>query len=142
MASTPDGGGAAIVKRLLSLENDVLQVEQPAEDMVTFRCSSETKGLLSKKKRFFEARMKVDDAKKELRYWEVIGGVSVGFGSEQDPGYGKPKFVMKGLERSGTGEGFAPDGEKYKYDLGKVEGLVKSIAKENGWGFKKSLTKP
>jgi hypothetical protein len=58
------------------------------------------------------------------------------------PDYGKPSFVLKGLVRSGTGEGFAPDGGKYKYDLGKVEGLVKTIAKESSWGFKKSIVKP
>ena len=86
--------------------------------------------------------MKVDEAKKEVRYWEKISEISKGFGSGDDMGYGKPSFVLKGLERSGTGEGFVPDGGKYKYDLGKVEGMVKSIAKENNWGFKKSIVKP
>ena len=141
MTETTGAGGVVIVRRLLSLGNDVLQVEQAAEDAVNLRCSSESKGFLGKKQ-FFEARMKVDEAKKEVRYWEKIGGMSSGFGSDDDMGYGKPSFVLKGLERSGTGEGFVPDGGKYKYDLGKVEGLVKSIAKENSWGFKKSTVKP
>lgn len=141
MTDTTGAGAAVIVERLLSLANDVLQVQQAADDVVTFQCSSESKGFLGKKQRF-EARMKVDESKKEVRYWEMIGEMSRGFGSGDDMGYGKPSFVMKGLERSGTGEGFVPDGAKYKYDLGKVEGMVKSIAKEHNWGFKKSNTKP
>lgn len=66
----------------------------------------------------------------------------MGFGDSEQADYGKPSFVMKGLERSRTGEGLKPDGEKYKYDVGKVEGLVKADAKEHGWGFKKSIKKP
>ncbi|HEX7586870.1 MAG TPA: hypothetical protein VF478_01000 [Anaerolineae bacterium] len=135
------GAGGVVTGRLLSLGNDVLKVEQASEDAVNFQCNSESKGFLGKKQHF-EARMKVDQAKKEIRYWEKIGETSKGLGSDADMGYGKPSFVLKGLERSGTGEGFIPDGGKFKYDLGKVEDLVKSIAKENGWGFKKSILKP
>ena len=73
---------------------------------------------------------------------DLLGRVPMGFGGGEQADYGKPSFVLKGLERSGTGEGFKPDGEKYKYDVGKVEGMVKAIAKEHGWGFKKSINKP
>ena len=51
-------------------------------------------------------------------------------------------FVVKGVDRSGSGLGFAPDGAKFKYDLSKVRDQVKSIAEQNGWKLGNALTRP
>ncbi len=53
-----------------------------------------------------------------------------------------PSFVVKDVERSGSGVGFLPDGGKFKYDLGKVRDLAKSAAEECGRNVGNSLSKP
>jgi hypothetical protein len=46
LTDTTDSSRTVIVRRLLSLANDVLQVEQATEDAVNFWCHSESKGFL------------------------------------------------------------------------------------------------
>ena len=148
-ASQSEGNG--ISERLLGLSNDVLQVKSLAPNLIEFRHTSETKAFLGTKKKTFEARAKLDPAAHKVNYWQTVdesgSGMSFSSGSSGfDVSGGNmvkfSSFVVKGVDRSGSGVGFQPDGDKSKYDLGKVRDLVKSIAEEGDWKFGNAMSKP
>lgn len=126
---------------VLALANDVLLVREAGPDLIKFMSNSESKWILGKIKVKFEGRAKLNREKKEVTYWDQIKKTSSGFGGEE-MGFGKESFVLKGIERSGSGEGFLPSGDKYSYDFGKVRELVRSFTERQGWKFKTTLFKP
>jgi len=147
--SSDDASGNGISEKLLGLANDLLQVTQLKPDLIEFRHTSETKSFLGTKKRRFEARAKLDPANRKLNYWQTAdeSGSGMSFGNESGPSYGGnmvkfSSFVVKGVEQSGSGVGFSAEGDKFKYDLGKVRDLVKSIAEEGGWKLGNAMSKP
>jgi len=146
---TSQGDPSDLSEKFLSLSNDLLQVKSLKPDLIEFRHTSETKSFLGTKKKSFEARAKLDPAKRKVNYWQTVngGGAGQGFGGESD--YSSAgnmvkfsSFVVKDVERSGSGVGFSPDGDRFKYDLGKVRDLVKAIAEEGGWKVGNALSKP
>jgi len=147
--SASQGDSNGLSEKLLGLSNDILQVRLSKPDLIEFRHTSETKSFLGTKKKSFEARARLDPAKRKVNYWQTVdeGGSGMSFGSDSSSGYGGnmvkfSSFVVKGVERSGNGAGFAPDGDKFNYDLGKVRDLVKSIAEEGGWKISNAMSKP
>ena len=147
--ASDDASGNGISEKLLGLSNDLLQVKLLKPGLIEFRHTSETKSFLGSKKKSFEARAKLDPANHKVDYWQTVQGSSVGLSSESESSsvYGSnmvkfSSFVVKGVDRSGSGAGFSPDGDKFKYDLGKVRDLVKSIAEETGWKIGNTMSKP
>jgi hypothetical protein len=141
----PQGDGNGVSERLIGLSNDVLQVKSLAPNLIEFRHTSETKAFLGTKKKTFEARAKLDPAAHKVNYWQTVdesGSSSSGFDVSGGNMVKFSSFVVKVVDRSGSGVGFQPDGDKFKYDLGKVRDLVKSIAEEGGWKIGNAMSKP
>ena len=146
-ASQGDSNGLS--ERILGLSNDILEVRLLKPDLIEFRHTSETKSFLAAKKKTFTARAKLDPAKRKINYWQTVGegGFGLSVGSESSSSYGSnmvkfSSFVVKSVDRSGSGAGFLPDGDKFKYDLGKVRDLVKSVAEQGGWKISDAMSKP
>ena len=147
--SASQGDSNGLSEKLLGLSNDILQVRLSKPDLIEFRHTSETKSFLGTKKRRFEARAKLDPANRKLNYWQTAdeSGSGMSFGNESGPSYGGnmvkfSSFVVKGVEQSGSGVGFSAEGDKFKYDLGKVRDLVKSVAEQGGWKISDAMSKP
>jgi len=146
-ASKGDSNGLS--EKFLGLSNDILQVKSLQPDLIEFRHTSETKSFLGTKKKSFEARAKLDPAKRKVNYWQTVdgGGAGQGFGGESDYAAAGNRvrfssFVVKDADRSGSGVGFSPDGDRFKYDFGKVRDIVEAIAEEGGWKVGNALSKP
>lgn len=130
-----------LINDILSLKNDALDVKKFEDNLYDFKSDMESKGWQGKVKISFSGRASIDSENKIVTYWDMIkksssglGGVNMGFSSEA--------YSVKGLERSGSGSGFVPGGEKYSYDYAKVRELVRSVVEKNGWQFKVTLIKP
>ena len=148
---TRQGDSDGLSEKLLGLSNDILQVKSLKPNLVEFRHSSETKSFLGTRKKTFEARAKLEPDKRKVSYWQTVDGGGSGMSSGSgDSDFGSSggnmvkfsSFVVRGVDRTGSGVGFSPDGEKFKYDLGKVRDLVRSIAEEGGWKMGNALSKP
>ncbi len=130
-----------LIHDLLSLANDLLHVKQVDPNILDFKTNSESKGWVNNIRISFSGRALLDADKKTVYYWDMISKKSSGWGGETS-GFSKESYIVKGLERSGSGEGFVLGGEDYAYDFGKIRELVRATVEKNGWQLKVKLIKP
>jgi hypothetical protein len=105
---------------------------------------AERKAFLSVKKLIYYSKIKVDDANKELHFFEMLkeagAGLSSGFDSETSSNFGFKKEVYKtGVQgRVGSIEEqsklFGKD-YTYKFDYAQVRNVVKALAENLGYKF-------
>ncbi|MFZ2315035.1 MAG: hypothetical protein WAW86_05175 [Gammaproteobacteria bacterium] len=130
-----------LINDILNLKNDALVIKKLEDNIFDFKSHIESKGWLGKVGISFSGRAIIDSDKKVVTYWDMIKKTSSGMGGER-MGFSSETFLVKGSERSGSGTGSVPGGEKYSYDYGKVRELVRSVVEKNGWQFKTTLIKP
>lgn len=108
---------------------------------------AEKKGLLSRKKVTYRCRVRVDDAAKSVRMFEVLKESGFGLSSGSDemgPGFGvrKESYKVSGKEREGViDEQARLLGQQYKcqFDFAKVRDGVKQAAAGAGYAFEMCL---
>lgn len=130
-----------LINDILNLKNDVLVIKKVEDNLYDLKSHIESKGWLGKVGISFSGRARIDSEKKIVTYWDMIKKSSSGMGGE-NTGFSSETYLVKGLERSGSGSGFVPGGEKFSYDYGKVRELVRVTVEKNGWQFKTTLIKP
>ncbi len=109
---------------------------------------AERKAFLSRKTLTYRARLRVDEEKKEVRFFEVLkesgAGLSSAAGDGFGPGFGvkTESYRIKGKERTGTvAEQSVLFGKEYSYtfDFGAVRHTVQGLAERAGYRFAVSL---
>ncbi len=112
---------------------------------------AERKSFLNKQKLFYRCRIKIDENKKALIFFEILSevgsGISTGGGygdSEMSPGFGfrAEKTSYKSGGREGTiEEQNVLFGKKYEYsfDYKKIREDIKTISEKFGYGFEITL---
>lgn len=130
-----------LVKDILHLQNDAMIIKKLDDHIYDFKSHIDSKGWLGKVGVSFSGRAIIDPEKKVVIYWDMIKKSSSGMGGET-MGFSSETYSVKGLERSGSGTGTVPGGEKYSYDYGKVRELVRSVVEKNGWQLTTVLIKP
>ncbi|MHB1346205.1 MAG: ribonucleoside-triphosphate reductase [Candidatus Humimicrobiaceae bacterium] len=133
--------GQSLPAKFTEAKNDVLWMTYVV---------AERKAFLSKQKLFYRCRIKIDDNKKALIFFEILSevgsGLSTGggFDSEMSSGFGFK--AEKTTYRSGGREGTIEEqtvlfGKKYEYnfDYKKIREDVKAIAEKFGYGFEITL---
>ncbi len=110
---------------------------------------AERKSFLSRKKLTYSAKLRVDDAAKQIKFTEMLKesgfGLTSGAGDGMSPGFGFKTESYNTL--SGSREGSIKEqsdlfGKKYEYkfDWGTVRHGVEEVAKQNGYQFKYQIT--
>ena len=130
-----------LIDDILSLKNDSMVVKKIENNMLDLKSNIESKGWVSKVGISFSGRAVLDTENKVVTYWDMIKKSSSGLGGE-NMGFSSESYSIKGKERSGSGTGIVPGGEKYDFDYGKVRERVRAIVEKNGWKFKTVLIKP
>lgn len=108
---------------------------------------AERKAFLSKKKLTYKCKLRVDDATRTVRFWEMLmesgSGISSG-GDDFGPGGGFSAGTFKtgGKERSGSIETasslFGKD-YSYQWDYAAVRNALRGVAEAQGYGFETVL---
>ena len=110
---------------------------------------AERKVFLSWKTLMYKARLRVDDEKKEVRFFEILKekgfGISSGDATDISPGIGfkKETYKVTGKGREGTIEELSRlFGKDYKYsvDYSTVRKRVKQVVKNAGYSLSICLT--
>lgn len=105
---------------------------------------AERKAFLSRKTLIYRAKLRVDEGRKEVRFFEMLkesgAGLSSAAGDGFGPGFGvkTETYRLKGKERTGTvAEQSVLFGKEYSYtfDFGAVRGAVQSLAEKAGYRF-------
>ncbi|MBN8420168.1 MAG: hypothetical protein J0L73_14725 [Verrucomicrobia bacterium] len=110
---------------------------------------AERKAFLSRKKLTYVARFRMDDAKKELRFTEMLkesgfglmsgdSGLSSGFGFKKEScrtGFGQPREGTIEEQSTLFGKQFS-----YTFDFGKLRGQIEKLAEAGGHAFKYQVT--
>ena len=109
---------------------------------------AERKVMLSKKKLTYSAKFRLDDAKKELHFTEMLKEASSGMSSGDSdfgPGFGFKKESYK--TGAGPREGSIVEqselfGKQYSYsfDFKKVRSAIEAAADKAGYAFKYQIT--
>ena len=107
---------------------------------------AERKVFLSRQKLEYQARFRIDDEKKLVKFTEMLkesgSGMSAG---DSSPGFGfkKETYSTKGKQREGSIEEQSNlFGKKYEYkfDFKTIRGKIEELAKSAGYGFDYSVT--
>lgn len=89
----------------------------------------------------YENSILLSDKDKTIYFWEKTKEIKSGFSF----GFSKESSFQSGLtlSRKVRSVQYGSDGKAYEYDfdLGKINQIVKSAAKDNGWKFKVVLSK-
>lgn len=105
---------------------------------------AERKAFLSRKTLTYRAKVRADEARCEVRFFEMLkesgAGLSSSAGDGFGPGFGvkTETYRLKGKERTGTvAERSVPFGKEYSYtfDLGAVRRVVQDSAEKAGYRF-------
>lgn len=126
---------------IVNLGNDIMRVNKVEDNIFDFKSHTESKGWVGKVGISFSGRAVLDTTNKVVTYWDMIKKSSSGLGGE-NMGFSSESYTLKGKERSGSGTGIVPGGEKYDFDYSKVRDQVRKIVEKNGWKFKTVLIKP
>lgn len=130
-----------LITDILNLKNDAVSVKKTEDNMYDLSSHIESNGWLGKIGISFSGRAILDPENKIVIYWDMIKKSSSGMGGE-NVGFSSETFTLSGKERSGSGKGIVPGGEKYQYDYGKVREQMRALAEKNGWKFKTVIIKP
>ena len=134
--------GGSLPAKFIEGKNDVLWMTYVV---------AERKSFLNKQKLSYRCRLKIDESKKALIFFEILSevgsGISAGGGfgdTEMSSGFGFR--VEKTSYKSGGREGTIEEqtvlfGKKYEinFDYKKIREDVKSIAEKFGYGFETTL---
>lgn len=109
---------------------------------------AERKVMLSKKKLTYAAKFRLDEAKKELRFTEMLKESGSGFSSgdsEFSQGFGFKAQTYKTGSRPREGsikEQSVLFGKQYSYnyDFSQIRGALEKAAAENGYALKYQIT--
>jgi hypothetical protein len=89
----------------------------------------------------YENAILLSEKDQTIYFWELTKEIKSGFSF----GFSSESFSQSGstLSRKVKAVQYSADGKAYEYDfdLGKLNQIVKSAAKENGWKFKVVLSK-
>jgi len=89
----------------------------------------------------YENAILMSEKDQTIYFWELTKEIKSGFSF----GFSSESFSQSGstLSRKVKAVQYSTDGKAYEYDfdLGKLNQIVKSTAKENGWKFKVVLSK-
>ena len=105
---------------------------------------AERKAFLSRKTLTYRVRLRVDEDRRELRFFEILkesgAGLSSAAGDGFGPGFGvkTETYRVKGKERTGTvAEQSVLFGKEYSYsfDFGAVRHTVQSLVEKAGYRF-------
>jgi hypothetical protein len=104
---------------------------------------AERKSFLAKKKLTYSCRLRVNEAARSVRFWEMLvekgSGMSGGI-DDMSPGFGfkKETYSTKGKERSGGIEEastlFGKD-YTYQWDYAAVRSSLRGVAEAQGYAF-------
>lgn len=130
-----------LINEILDLKNETMVVIKVEDNIFDLKSHIESKGWVGTAGISFSGRAVLDPDKKTVTYWDMIKKSSSGMGGE-NMGFTSETYILKGKERSGSGAGSVPGGEKYNFDFGKVREQVKTIVEKNGWQFKTVIIKP
>ena len=134
--------GETLPVKFIEAKNDILWMTYVV---------AERKSFLNKQKLFYRCRIKINENKKALMFFEILSevgsGISTGGGygdSEMSPGFGfrAEKTSYKSGGREGTiEEQNVLFGKKYEYsfDYKKIREDIKTIAEKFGYGFEITL---
>jgi len=116
--------------------------EQKDGSLVLQFVIAERKAFLSKKKLTYKSKIRVNDEKKEVTFFEMLSesnsGLSAGSGFE----FKKETYGVKGKEREGGIEEMSNlFGKKYQYsfDYKKIREAIKEEAQKTGYSFSVKL---
>ena len=116
--------------------------EQKDGSLVLQFVIAERKAFLSKKKLTYKSKVRVNDEKKEVTFFEMLSesnsGLSAGSGFE----FKKETYRVKGKEREGGIEEMSNlFGKKYQYsfDYKKIREAIKEEAQKTGYSFSVKL---
>ena len=113
------------------------------------RVVAERKVFLSKQKLEYQAKFRIDDSKKTVKFTEMLkesaSGLSTGGDMDSSPGFGvKTTFTKSGV--GGREETIVEQsslfGKKYEYsfDFKEIRSKIEELAKSAGYEFKYQLT--
>jgi hypothetical protein len=112
---------------------------------------AERKSFLNRQKLSYRCRVKIDEPRKVLVFFEILAEIGAGISTGGDFGDGgiSPGFGFKAEKtsyRSGGREGTIEEqnvlfGKKYEYsfDYKKIREEIKAIAEKSGYGFEITL---
>lgn len=131
----------------MSLKEDLMEVSKgfPAEfkqqkdgSLILQFVIAERKAFLSKKKLTYKNKVRINDEKKEIIFFEMLSesnaGLSAGSGFE----FKKETYGIKGKEREGKIEEMSNlFGKNYQYsfDYKKIREAIKEEARKTGYSF-------
>lgn len=99
---------------------------------------AERKAFLSKKRLLYKSRLRVNDEKKEVTFFEMLSESSSGLSADSGVSFQKETYGIKGKEREGTIEEasrlFGKD-YKYNFEYQKIREAVKQEAERNNYTF-------
>jgi hypothetical protein len=105
---------------------------------------AERKAFLSKKSLIYRARLRLDEGKREVRFFETLKEVGLGISSSEPggmgPGFGfkKETYKVTGKGREGSVEELSElFGKEYKYswDYSKLRGAIREEVERAGYSF-------
>ena len=135
----------------MSLKEELIKVGQsfPAEfkeqrdgSLVLKFVIAERKAFLSKKKLTYKSKVRVNDEKKEVTFFEMLSESSSGLSTGSGFEFKKETYGTKGKERDGGIEEMSSlFGKKYNYsfDYKKIREVLKEEAQKTGYSFSVKL---
>jgi len=129
---------SSIEGQLMALANEFLAVSKISPQRFEFSSQTGAKSPLKKVKIKYDAVVQLDPENKLVTFWEKMVESSAGM----DAGFSSEKTVQKGIEVGKEIHGHLLFGGQYGFEYGKLRGVVKAIADEQGWAFKTSIFAP
>jgi len=129
--------GESLPAKFAEAKNDLLRLEYTV---------AERKSFLSKQRLTYRCKIKIDDDKKMIKFFEILSEVGSGIssggydGDDMSPGFGfraeKAKYTS-GAREGSIEEQSVLFGKKYNYDFDykKIRQEIKNIADNFGYGF-------
>jgi len=135
----------------MSLKESLIEVSKsfPAEfkeqkdgSLILQFVIAERKVFLSKKKLTYKSKVRVNDEKKEITFFEMLSESSAGLSAGSGFEFKKETYGVKGKEREGVIEEMSSlFGKKYQYsfDYKKIREAIKEEAQKTGYSFSVKL---
>jgi hypothetical protein len=135
----------------MSLKESLIEVSKsfPAEfkeqkdgSLILKFVIAERKVFLSKKKLTYKSKVRVNDEKKEITFFEMLSESNVGLSAGSGFEFKKETYGTKGKEREGGIEELSIlFGKKYQYsfDYKKIREAIKEEAQKTGYTFSVKL---
>ena len=131
----------------MSLKEELIEVsksfpaefkEQKDESLILQFVIAERKAFLSKKKLTYKCKVRVNNEKKEIAFFEMLSESNVGLSVGSGIGFEKETYGVKGKEREGGIEEMSRlFGKNYKYsfEYKKIREAIKKEAQKIDYSF-------